>query len=147
MNFKGRIYSLFFIILIFSCINILHANEKKYTIGFSIGFSAWPSDIFSYVKIHTLPEDLVRLFTFDKEVSLKNPLNLSLQYNFTPQLGIQGEIGYLEGSYSCILGVIKLGSPETEYESHLLPWNLKTLFFNIVYEYSKKTKESFLTIP
>jgi len=78
MNFKGRIYSLCFIILIFSCINILHAKEKKYTIGFSIGFSAWPSDIFSYVRIHTPPKDLIHLFTFDKKVSLKNPLNLSL---------------------------------------------------------------------
>ena len=31
-----------------------------------------------------------------------------------------------------------MGSFETEYEKHDLQWNLKTFFFNIVYEYSKK---------
>jgi len=37
-----------------------------------------------------------------------------------------------------------MGSPEREYESHDLPWNLKTLF--LILSNSKKTKESFLTI-
>jgi hypothetical protein len=44
----------------------------------------------------------------------------------------------LKASYSCILGIIKKGATATEYEHHNLPWNIKTLFFNVIYESSKK---------
>ncbi len=142
---KKIIYILIGLLLFYSLVTpLLHAQQKKVSIGLNVGLGRWTSDVLKYIRADTLPSvpfPYTALIS-DRSVDLKAHYNLIFQYNLSPRFGIQGEIGRHNASYMILFLIRPLSSGFSEkFESLDVSLNVTTIFLNAIFSVPRQARK------
>lgn len=130
--------------LFFSLHPALCAGNTKHNLGFMVGVSTWPSDVFHYIKIY--PRSSFRykwrgMNMLEQEIHLKPIFSLHFQYNFGSRIGFQVELSHQRASYDVDYAMVPL-DPASRIKPaiHHLEWNVTSVVLHAVFHGRRLTE-------
>ena len=127
---------IFLSLALFVTVARVEAQERRYSLGFSVGLSYWPSEVFKFMEFR--PQESYKLHfqrmnVLEESIELNTQYNINFQYDFNPRLAIQAEIEHQEADYWVYLSLFPKMGGKAAYPQHQLSWSITSLFFYLVY--------------
>ena len=131
-----KIIPLFLSLALFMTVARVEAQERRYSLGFSVGLSYWPSEVFKFMEFYPQQSyelHFQRMNVLVQSIELNTQYNINFQYDFNPRLAIQAEIEHQEADYWVYLSLFPKMGAKAAYPQHQLSWSITSLFFYLVY--------------
>lgn len=132
-------------VFVFLLSPFMEAKEKGYSLGFAVGVSAWPSDVFHYIRMEpklSFKYSWRGMNLLQQEIHLEPIYNFHFQHNFTSYFGLQAEIGHQKARYKSNFAMFPWHSEaRIEYTKHWLSWSVSSILLHAIFQ-ARKSSES-----
>lgn len=140
MSQKRRfLWICFFVCVVCSPAPSADRQFSKFILGFNVGMGEWLNTInkdIILIPITAFPVG-AQAFISDTDTDVNYQYGFNLQYNFTPNFGLQAELSRFHADYTVVIAISRTGDPVVGYDPVEVPWKVTTLYLNGLFSFRK----------